>query len=374
MKAKNYIGILSILLLSASTIKAQRNDSGYNRNDDARLVVNNYYDDYNFTSRINRFHRSYAAFDYYSPVFTDSYLYNYRPFSLGFGLYGGLGFGLGFSYNYPFYDNSYGYGYGDGDGDYYGYDPYYGYNNYWGYDPFYYNGWYSPFMFSFNFGNRWRNNYYCWNGYNNYYGRYEYRPDNYRYQDSHGYYSNRYSSGSPSRRNPGNHSGVSAYNNSVSRRGISSGSSSRNEVNNSRPEVRSYNSVNTGQTRRSVSPAVNRGQGRDIRYSGNITNYRSNAFNTYSAHNSRNIYASMNDGRSSNNLNQHVNNSRNFHSNSGITSNSSRTMSSSVARSFSSGSRNSGSIARSSSSHSGSRSSGSKSGSSHGSSRSSGRR
>jgi hypothetical protein len=38
-------------------------------------------------------------------------------------------------------------------------------NNYWGYNPFYYNSWYSPFIFSFNFGNRWRNNYYGWNGY-----------------------------------------------------------------------------------------------------------------------------------------------------------------------------------------------------------------
>jgi hypothetical protein len=369
MKAKNYIGILSILLLSTSTIKAQRDDSGYNRNDDARLVVNNYYDnnDYNYTSRINRFHRSYAAFDYYSPVFTDSYLYNYRPFSLGLGLFGGLRFGLGFSFNYPDYD----YGYDSGYGDYYGYDPYYG-NNYWGYNPFYYSGWYSPFIFSFNFGNRWRNNYYGWNGYNHYHDRYDYRPDNYRYQDSHGYYSNRYSSSSTSRRNPGNNSGRSTYNNGVSRRGISSGSYSRNEVSNNRPVVRSENVVNTAQTRRTVSPAVNRGEGRDIRYSGNSTNYRSNTNIAYSTHNSRNIYASMNNGRSSNNLNQRVNNSRNFRSNSGITSNSSRTMSAPVARSFSSGSRNSGSVARSSSSHSGSRSSGSKSSSSRG--RSSGRR
>jgi hypothetical protein len=64
-----------------------------------------------YASRINRFHRSYAAFDYYSPVFTDSYLYNYRPFSLGSGMYGSLGLGLGFSYNYPGSDSGYDSGY-----------------------------------------------------------------------------------------------------------------------------------------------------------------------------------------------------------------------------------------------------------------------
>ena len=61
-----------------------------------RVVVNNYYDDYDyyFSSRINRFHRSYTAFDYYAPVFTDSYWYNYQPYSWGVSIYGGGGFGL----------------------------------------------------------------------------------------------------------------------------------------------------------------------------------------------------------------------------------------------------------------------------------------
>ena len=85
MKSKYFIGIISVLLLTFSTGKAQRADSRDFSNDDAKVVVNNYYDnndnyDYYFTSRINRFHRSYAAFDYYSPVFTDSYWYDYQPF------------------------------------------------------------------------------------------------------------------------------------------------------------------------------------------------------------------------------------------------------------------------------------------------------
>ena len=103
-----------------------------------QIVVNNYYDDYDyyFSSRINRFHRSYAAFDYYAPVFTDSYWYNYQPYSWGVSIYGGGGFGIGFSTSYPVYN--YGYSY------YSGYDPYYGSSYYWGYDPFYYSNWYSP--------------------------------------------------------------------------------------------------------------------------------------------------------------------------------------------------------------------------------------
>ena len=87
MKAKYHVGIISLLVLVTSTAKGQGDDPREFSNDDAKLVVNNYYNDndFDYASRINRFHRSYAAFDYYSPVFTDSYLYNYRPFSMGSG-------------------------------------------------------------------------------------------------------------------------------------------------------------------------------------------------------------------------------------------------------------------------------------------------
>ena len=140
MKAKYYIGIISVLLLTFSSVNAQRDDSRDYRNDDAKIVVNNYYDDYDyyFTSRINRFHRSYAAFDYYAPVFTDSYWYNYQPFSWGISIYGG-GFSIGYNYNWPVY---------------------YGYGDYWGYNPFYYSNWYSPVIINLNFGSMWHNNYY----------------------------------------------------------------------------------------------------------------------------------------------------------------------------------------------------------------------
>jgi hypothetical protein len=128
MKANFNIGIIAALLLTGSTLKAQVADMRDFRNDDAR-IVNNYYDDYDyyFSSRINRFHRSYSAFDYYSPVFTETYWYNYQPHSWGISIYGGGGFGIGYSYNYPVYNYGYGNFYG-------GYEPYFGSSYYWGYD------------------------------------------------------------------------------------------------------------------------------------------------------------------------------------------------------------------------------------------------
>ena len=120
MKAKYYIGILSALLLAGMPVKAQYADDVYLDNDEAnaRIVVNNYFDDYDYyySSRINRFHRSYAVFDYYSPFFTDTYWYSYRPYTWGLSIYrGGLGFSIGYNFNYPLY---------------YGYDYYYDYGLY----------------------------------------------------------------------------------------------------------------------------------------------------------------------------------------------------------------------------------------------------
>lgn len=57
MKTKYYIGIISALLLTGYTTKAQIADMGIYQNDDAKIVINNYYDDYDY---------------YYSSVSTDS--------------------------------------------------------------------------------------------------------------------------------------------------------------------------------------------------------------------------------------------------------------------------------------------------------------
>ncbi|HZY24244.1 MAG TPA: hypothetical protein VFE71_00340, partial [Bacteroidales bacterium] len=127
MKAKMYIGILTLALLPLTAANAQRGGLSDGRHDNAVVVANNYHNDYDyyFTSRINRFHRSYVAFDYYAPVFTDSYWYDYQPFSWGISIYEGQGINLGYNYDY---------------GSYYGYDPYYG--SYWDYNPYYYNPFY----------------------------------------------------------------------------------------------------------------------------------------------------------------------------------------------------------------------------------------
>jgi hypothetical protein len=156
MKAKIYIGILSAVLLPGFLAQAQIADARDFRNEGAGLVINNYYNDYDYfyTSRINRFHRSFSAFNYYSPVFTDSYWYNYEPYTWGLSIYGGGGLGFGNSFNYPVYYN---YGWNE---------PYFGSSYYWGYDPFFFGGWYSPVVVNIRIRNRWSHNYYGWNGRN----------------------------------------------------------------------------------------------------------------------------------------------------------------------------------------------------------------
>ncbi|HBE41269.1 MAG TPA: hypothetical protein DDW27_08705, partial [Bacteroidales bacterium] len=205
MKAKYYIGMLSALALALMNANGQYADSRDFMNDEAGIVINNYYYDnydYYYTSRINRFHRSYAAFDYYSPVFTEIYWYNYRPFSWGISIYGRSGIGFGYSINFPV---CYGWRYYDWYDPYYGYyDPYYysWYDSYWGnpyyygYNPFY-SAWYSPVVININLGYRWRNHY--WYGHN--YGyRHNYWYSNFRpayytynYRDYNRYSSTRYS-------------------------------------------------------------------------------------------------------------------------------------------------------------------------------------
>jgi hypothetical protein len=186
MKAKYLIGIVSAFLLVTPTLKAQTADINDLRNNDAGIVINNYYNDYDYyySSRINRFHRSYTAFDYYAPVFTDPYFYDYQPFSWGLSIYGGNGFGLGFSLNYPVYNFGYSY--------YNGYNPYFGSSYYWGYDPFWYDSWYFPIVINFNFMNRWHNDYYGWKNHQNRYN--DLRPGHHRYNNKSSYTSQRYSS------------------------------------------------------------------------------------------------------------------------------------------------------------------------------------
>jgi hypothetical protein len=185
MKAKLNTVIFSALLLAALPAKAQFADNRDFRYDDAGIVINNYYDDYDYyySSRINRFHRSYAAFDYYSPVFTETYWYNYQPYSWGTSIYGRSALGFGFAINFPVYyyglgtDYWYDYNYG-------WYDPYYGSSWYWGYDPFYYSM-YSPVYININIGPRWGSNHWYRHGFwHNDYQPVFHTTNNYYYDSS----------------------------------------------------------------------------------------------------------------------------------------------------------------------------------------------
>ena len=61
--------------------------------DDSEYDDYEYYDDYDYqyTSRIRRFNRSYRGFDYYDPIYTDAYYYN-RAYSPGVSIYVGSPF------------------------------------------------------------------------------------------------------------------------------------------------------------------------------------------------------------------------------------------------------------------------------------------
>jgi hypothetical protein len=260
MKAKYYSGILFILLLPFMQGSAQVSTT---------VVVTNYNDDYDFyySSRINRFHRSYTAFEYYAPVFTDTYWYNYQPYSWGLSIYGGGGIAVGYSYNYPVY--SYGY-----------YDPYFGTTYHYGYNPYYSGYWYTPVVVSYwgsgyNYGwNRGRHHYYSnqrnvYNTYNTYNTYNSYNTNRYA---SRSYSSTRTSS--DINRNAGN----------VSRRPVS-GTVSRVETGRNNSD-KSNNGLHMGDTRRNQTPGVNRGQANSGRNNANQNINRNNSNQNINRNNS----------------------------------------------------------------------------------------
>ena len=291
MKAKIYIGIISAILLPGFITKAQIADARNYRDNEAGLVINNYYDhDYYYSSRINRFHRSYATFSYYSPVFTDAYWYDYQPYSWGISIYGGSGFGFGLSYNYPLY---YDYGW-----DY----PYYGGSYYGGYDPFCYN-WFSPLVINIGIGNWWPHNYYSWHdrdrwdyNYNSFHNNRYNSYNDYNNYNYHNNYNNRSSDN------------YRAYPNNFRRGGnvsatTTSGNINRREVNNTNLSRTDYdrnktnNGLHLGDTRRNTNPSNPGGTSTNTRSRGNNNN--------------------VNPGNSSNaNINPARNNSTQYRSNS----------------------------------------------------------
>lgn len=99
------------------------------------VVTRNYYDNgYEFASRINRFHRTYVSFDFYSPIFTETYWYHYTPYTWGVSIYDDWHYyGSGVS--------RYSWRSGFGGSYWWGYDPYMDYNPWMGYG---WSSWYNP--------------------------------------------------------------------------------------------------------------------------------------------------------------------------------------------------------------------------------------
>jgi hypothetical protein len=265
MKAKYILGIGLVLMLSGSMVKGQSGDMPGYRDDEDRIVVNNYYDDYDYyySSRINRFHRSYAAFNYYSPVFTDTYWYNYQPYSWGISIYGGGGFSVGYSFNYPVY----GYGF------YNGYDPYFGNSFSWGYNPWFYTSWYSPVIINLNFRNRWHNDHYSWHGpydHGSWYGNDNYSRNN--YYDNNYYSSMNSSSTNYTRRNSSNYDKYSSDNSSrrTSSGDFSSRTDRRSNITGRRTDNSIFDNSNNRTLQRRISDTgIRRSVSSDVQISRN---------------------------------------------------------------------------------------------------------
>ena len=101
-----------------------------------QIVVNNYYYEsgYEYASRINRFHNSYVAFDFYSPLYTETFWYHYTPYTWGVSIYDDW-------YYYGGGVSRYNWTSGFGGSYWWGYDPWWDYDPWMGYG---WNSWYAP--------------------------------------------------------------------------------------------------------------------------------------------------------------------------------------------------------------------------------------
>ena len=75
------IVVAAVTTLAAASDGSPARGAGGTGNGSQQVVVNSYYNlsGYEYASRIMRFHTSYVTFDFYSPVFTETYWYRYTP-------------------------------------------------------------------------------------------------------------------------------------------------------------------------------------------------------------------------------------------------------------------------------------------------------
>jgi hypothetical protein len=124
-------------------------------------ITNNYngdYYDYEYSSKIKRFYEPAYGYGYYDPYYTNSYWYDYNPYSWGVSIYLGYNWWAPASYYYsPFCYGGWSVGFGYGSCGYYPYYPtpyysypYYGYYPYpyYGYNPGYYCGNPNPYYYN----------------------------------------------------------------------------------------------------------------------------------------------------------------------------------------------------------------------------------
>ena len=148
---------------------------------DEEFEMEDYYD-YTYAARIRRFHEPIPGYGYYDNYYTNSYFYNYNPYTYGSSIY------LGYNWWYPYYGPSLSFGFGWGWPYYNWYYPSY----YWGWP--YYGGYccccYGPYFYG---------NY--WDGY--YYNSYDYNSPYYGQRGSRGLNSNGTGQGGRTPRIPG---------------------------------------------------------------------------------------------------------------------------------------------------------------------------
>jgi hypothetical protein len=148
-----------------------------------QVVVNNYHyqSGYDYASRIRRFHNTYVTFDFYSPLFTETYWYRYTPYTWGVSIYDDW-------YYYGAGVSRYTWRSGFGGSYWWGYDPWRDYDPWMGYG---WNSWYSPgISYSVNFylGRPYYHYPMAWNRWQHYSGWNYSRPVNIINHNTYNYY------------------------------------------------------------------------------------------------------------------------------------------------------------------------------------------
>jgi hypothetical protein len=139
MKTKILLAVTALMTFAVyATAEERIPDSGAPGNGigSQQVVVNNYYygNGYEYSSRLKRFHNSYASFDFYSPVYTEAFWYNFTPYTWGVSIYDDW-------YYYGAGVSRYSWRSGFGGSYWWGYDPWMDYDPWMGYG---WNSWYSP--------------------------------------------------------------------------------------------------------------------------------------------------------------------------------------------------------------------------------------